>query len=95
MSRHEPVEQAHEGEWIYVSGAVAHLGPIIRAKGWLAITGEVEQNDPRTAARRVNALRTADACIIDVSKASIDVGAELATAVFAERPVIALQDSRR
>jgi hypothetical protein len=95
MSKQEPIQQTHEGEWIYISGAFAELGDIVRSKGWLAIGEEPAEDERRAAARRVNALRTADACVIDVGADSFEVGAELATAVFSGRPVIALEDAER
>jgi hypothetical protein len=44
------------------------------------------------AERRLQALRLADACIVDVSAASPDVGAELAFALCQGRPVITLRN---
>jgi DNA-binding NarL/FixJ family response regulator len=95
----------HEGEWIYLSTPLAHLNgsagrltdgitATIRARGWLALTAG-PADDRRSTAARLHALRTADACVFDVSTPSADIGAEVASAIHAGRPVIALQYADR
>lgn len=92
-----------EGEWIYLSAPLAHLNgsaasmtdgivAAMRARGWEAFLA-APVDDERSTAARLEALRTADACVIDVSSSSADVGAEVATALGAGRPVVALQDA--
>jgi hypothetical protein len=56
-----------------------------RRHGWPVLPATHEQTE-----RRLQALRLADACIVDVSSASPDAGAELAFALSEGRPVIAL-----
>jgi len=97
--------EPHEGEWIYVSAPLGHLNGTARvlaesivstisAHGWTVVRS-VEHPQPdhggdaRAAARTLEALRSADACLFDVSSAT--VGAEVAAAVCAGRPVIALE----
>jgi len=46
------------------------------------------------AERRLQALRLADACILDISADSSDVGAEFAIALREGRPVIALRSAK-
>jgi hypothetical protein len=92
MSKQPPAIEAHEGEWIYLAVMASELGDLIRAKGWLAIEAGRSTDDARSAARRLHALRTANACVIDISTCSVDTGAEIATAVLSGRPVIALEN---
>ncbi len=85
--RREP----HEGSWIYVSlpqGEPLALGVMdaCRRHGWPVVAAS---DDP--ADRRLQALRLADACILDISGEGPDAGAELATALREGRPVIALR----
>jgi hypothetical protein len=54
--------------------------------GWPVLAANDE-----SAERRLYALRLADACILDVSIADRDAGAELAVALCEGRPVIALR----
>jgi hypothetical protein len=54
--------------------------------GWPVLAASDE-----SAERRLYALRLADACILDVSIADRDAGAELAVALCEGRPVIALR----
>lgn len=95
--------EPHEGEWIYVSAPLAHLNgsaarmadgivAAMRTRGWEAFLA-VPVDDERSTAARLEALRTADACVFDVSTPSADVGAEVATALGAGRPVVVLQDA--
>jgi hypothetical protein len=56
-----------------------------RRHGWPVLAASDEP-----AERRLQALRLADACILDVSIAERDAGAELAFALCEGRPVIAL-----
>lgn len=76
----------HEGSWLYVS---AHVEPLDRVRsvcrghGWPVIVGS--DLDP---ARRAQALRLADACIVDAAAAD-----ELATAIAQQRPVVALRQA--
>lgn len=99
------INEPHEGEWIYVSAPLGHLNgtahalseriaATIYARGWTVVQPEQhartqEGDGARGAARALEALRSADACLFDVSSSS--VGAEVATAVCAGRPVIALE----
>lgn len=57
-----------------------------RRHGWPVF---VARHEP--VSRRLQALRLADACIVDVSPCTPDAGAELAFALCDGRPVIALQ----
>jgi hypothetical protein len=97
--------EPHEGEWIYVSAPLGHLNGTARnlaesiAKtisscGWTVVqSAEPAQphdgDSARVAAKALEGLRSADACLLDVSSAA--VGAEVAVAVCAGRPVIALE----
>lgn len=56
-----------------------------RRHGWPVLTARDERSD-----LRLQALRLADACIVHVSSAGPDAGAELAFALCDGRPVIAL-----
>jgi hypothetical protein len=57
-----------------------------RRHGWPVFAASEEP-----AGRRLQALRFADACILDISIAGSDAGAELAFALCEGRPVIALR----
>lgn len=59
-----------------------------RRHGWPVVAAADEP-----AERRLQALRLADACILDVSADSSDVGAELKVALREGRPVIALRST--
>jgi hypothetical protein len=96
------INEPSEGEWIYVSAPLAHLSGAaellserisltIRSRGWLVLDRDEDEPDTRREARRLEALRSADACVFDVSSPSEIVGAELATAVCSGRPIIALE----
>jgi len=105
MQSEDMAKEPHEGEWIYVSAPLGHLNGTARAfsesiassiclHGWTVVrsTEHAQQHhggEARAAARTLEALRSADACLFDVS--SVAVGAEVATAVCAGRPVIALE----
>jgi nucleoside 2-deoxyribosyltransferase len=83
--------EPHEGAWMYVSlpqGERLQVGvrETCRRHGWPVVSANDELAD-----RRLQALRLADACIVDISCASPDVGAELAFALCEGRPVIALR----
>ncbi len=85
--RREP----HEGSWIYVSlpqGEPLALGvtEACLRHGWPVVAASDEHAD-----RRLQALRLADACILDISGERPDAGAELATALREGRPVIVLR----
>jgi hypothetical protein len=97
------VGELHEGEWIYLSMPFEHLNgsattmadgivTTLHAHGWPALIGTSVDAERSTAAR-FEALRTADACVLDVSTPSADIGAEVAMAIGAGRPVIALEDA--
>jgi hypothetical protein len=82
--------EPHEGAWVYVS--LPHGEPLeggvketCRRHGWPVLTARDERSE-----LRLQALRLADACIVYVSSASPDAGAELAFALCEGRPVIAL-----
>lgn len=60
-----------------------------RRHGWPVLTARDERSE-----RRLQTLRLADACIVHVASASPDAGAELAFALGAGRPVIALWSAR-
>ena len=96
------INEPHEGEWIYVSAPLGHLNgtahalsesiaATIYARGWTVVRPEEPQDGDgaRVATKALEALRSADACLFDVSSSA--VGAEVATAVCAGRPVIALE----
>jgi hypothetical protein len=102
MDADAPINEPHEGEWIYVSAPLAHLNGTakalweqvavtIRSLGWTVLHRADGDDDLRDEARLLEALRTADACVFDVSSPSEIVGAEIATAVCSGRPVIALE----
>jgi hypothetical protein len=83
--------EPHEGAWMYVSlpeGERLQLGvrETCQRHGWPVVAATDALAD-----RRLQALRLADACIVDISGASPDVGAELAFALCEGRPVIALR----
>ncbi|HWH12176.1 MAG TPA: hypothetical protein VG165_13695 [Solirubrobacteraceae bacterium] len=105
MHSEDTTNEPHEGEWIYVSAPLEHLNGTARelsesiaksicSHGWMVV-GSTERTqshhggDARAAARTLEAVRSANACLFDVS--SMAVGAEVATAVCAGRPVIALE----
>lgn len=105
MHSEDVPNEPHEGEWIYVSAPLGHLNGTARvlaasiassicSHGWTVLRS-IEHPQPdhggaeRAAARTLEAVRSADACLFDVSSAA--VGAEVATAVCAGRPVIALE----
>lgn len=101
------INEPHEGEWIYVSAPRAHVNGTteilneritltIRSRGWVVLDrGGEGDEDPRREVRRLEALRTADACVVDVSSRSEIVGAEIAIAVCSGRPVIVLEHESR
>jgi hypothetical protein len=99
------IGELHEGEWIYLSVPFEHLNgsaarmtegvvATLHACGWPALIGASIDGEWSTAAR-LEALRIADACVFDVSTPSADIGAEIAIAFGAGRPVIALEDAAR
>lgn len=57
-----------------------------RRHGWPVVSAA-----GRPTERRLQALRLADACIVDISSATADAGAELAFALCEGRPVIAFR----
>jgi hypothetical protein len=59
-----------------------------RRHGWPVVAATDEHAD-----RRLQALRLADACILDISGDTSDAGAELAFALCEGRPVIALRSA--
>lgn len=65
------------------------VAEMCRRHGWPVVAATEELAD-----RRLQALRLADACIVDISCAGADVGAELAFALCEGRPVIALRNER-
>jgi hypothetical protein len=82
--------EPHEGAWIYVSlphGELLEDGvtETCQRHGWPVLRARDELSE-----LRLQALRLADACIVQVSSASTDAGAELAFALCEGRPVIAL-----
>jgi hypothetical protein len=86
--------EPHEGAWMYVSlpqGEPFALGvaEACRRHGWPVVAATDEHAD-----RRLQALRLADACIVDISGDTSDAGAELAFALCEGRPVIALRSTR-
>ncbi|MEA2440133.1 MAG: hypothetical protein QOH76_1557 [Thermoleophilaceae bacterium] len=97
------LSEPYEGEWIYVSVPLAHLNGTaralsdqikvtIRSRGWTVLSSDIDAGtvvDERERARLHEALRSADACIFDVSSSS--VAPEMREAVDAGRPVIALE----
>ena len=88
------VREPHEGAWVYVSlphGERLEDGvhEACRRHGWPVLRARDERSE-----RRLQALRLADACIVHVASASPDAEAELAFALGAGRPVIALWNSR-
>src|SRR3954462_11956774 len=99
MDSEEMINEPHEGEWIYVSAPLAHLSGTapalseqikvtIRDSGWTVLISDSEHRaDDREIARRLEALRSADVCLFDVSSSS--VAPEVQEAVGAGRPVIA------
>jgi hypothetical protein len=99
MHREDMTNGPHEGEWIYVSAPFSHLNGTARAlfdqvkhviceRGWTVLAAD----DPgRGPSRRIAALRSADACLFDISCESATIGAEIATALCTGRPVIALE----
>jgi hypothetical protein len=103
MDSDEMMAEPHEGEWIYVSAPLAHLNGTaqalsdqikvtIRNRGWTVLSSDVDADiviDERERARLHEALRSADACLFDVSTSS--VASEVQEAVIAGRPVIALE----
>jgi hypothetical protein len=102
MNTDAPINEPHEGEWIYVSVPLVHLNGIAKALceqitvtidslGWIVLHRADSDEDLRGEARLLEALRTADACVFDVSSPSEIVGAEIATAVCSGRPIIALE----
>jgi hypothetical protein len=102
MDADAPTNEPHEGEWIYVSAPLTHLNGsakalceqitvTIRSLGWIVFHRADGDDDLRGERRLLEALRTADACVFDVSSPSEIVGAEIATAVCSGRPVIALE----
>ncbi len=83
--------EPHEGSWIYVSlpqGEPVALAvtEACRRHGWPVVAADDEHAD-----RRLQALRLADACILDISYETPDAGTELAAALCEGRPVIALR----
>ena len=103
MDCEEMIDEPHEGEWIYVSAPLAHLNGTaralsdqikftIRSRGWTVLSSDTDAGtvvDERERARLHEALRSADACLFDVSSSS--VAPEMQEAVDAGRPVIALE----
>jgi hypothetical protein len=94
MPTHTPTtaceREPHEGAWVYVSlphGERLENGvqETCRRRGWPVLAARSERSE-----LRLQALRLADACIVHVSSASPDAGAELAFALCEGRPVIAL-----
>jgi hypothetical protein len=86
---HEP----HEGVWMYVSvppgEQLEHaVNETCRRHGWPVVSAT-----SRTTQRRLQALRLADACIVDISSATADAGAELAFALCEGRPLIAFRSA--
>ncbi len=82
--------EPHEGAWMYVSlphGEQLEDGvkTTCQRHGWPVLTARDERSD-----LRLQALRLADACIVHISSASPDAGAELAFALCEGRPLIAL-----
>jgi hypothetical protein len=82
--------EPHEGAWLYVSlphGERLEDGvkATCQRHGWPVLTARGERSE-----LRLQTLRLADACIVHVSSASPDAGAELAFALSEGRPVIAL-----
>jgi hypothetical protein len=83
--------EPHEGAWIYVSArsgqplqSVVHV--TCRRHGWPVLAA-----DEVPSAQSTQALRLADACILDISPNGPDSGgADLALALREGRPVIAL-----
>lgn len=79
----------HEGSWLYVSAHVHPLDRVLavcRSHGWSVIVGS-EELGPR---RRAQALRMADACIVDASTSWPHAEDELSLAVEQRRPVVVL-----
>jgi hypothetical protein len=84
------LREPHEGMWIYVS--LPHGEPLgdgvaatCQRHGWPVLGARDERCE-----LRLQALRLADACIVHLTSASPDAGAELAVALCEGRPVIAL-----
>jgi hypothetical protein len=82
--------EPHEGAWIYVS--LPHGEPLedgvtatCQRHGWPVLTARDGRSE-----LRLQALRLADACIVHLTSASPDAGAELVFALCEGRPVIAL-----
>jgi hypothetical protein len=85
--------ELHEGSWFYVSASVQPLDSVLaacRRHGWPVVVG----SDDLGAGRRIQALRLADACIVDLSTSSPEVEEELTVALRERRPVIALRSAR-
>lgn len=94
-----PEHELHEGNWLYVS---AHIQPadndrdmldsvlaVCRGNGWPVIVGDHEMSPER----RAQALRLADACIVNVTVSSAEVEVEISLALGECRPTIALRRS--
>jgi len=82
----------HEGSWLYVSARVGPLDSVLavcRQHDWPVIVGSEEL----PARRRAQALRLADACIVEASISSPHAEDELLLAIQQRRPVVALRAS--
>lgn len=93
---------AHEGDWLYVSAPLAHLNGtatalvqsierVIDATGRLPFLSPETPGAESSRARAYEALRFAQACVVDISTDSEEVGSDLGCALAAGRPIIGIK----
>jgi hypothetical protein len=102
MPLRPPWAEAHEGAWLYVSAPLLHLNGaatefVERIKRSIEAAGRLPFLSPETPgatssrASAHEALRFAQACIVDISVDFEQVGIDLGCALATRRPLIALR----